>query len=245
MSDKDVQQSSEQTEGQDELSVRGLRAGGSKTVLREFKGKLDSITPGEFGKKDLNFLDVEAIKSTEPYEFPTATISIKYSNRKESGWGIFGESLLPFLAETGYGEDGEQPEDIKDTFGKEYHMLMEEGHVYSGKDAQTGKPFTGDVWRVVELEDHEKHEVVEEGTEEASEETAAKLSPAEAEARRLLDGKSLAEFNKAAYGSAIIRKDTAFQRTITDKSWVKAMVKDGVFTKDKSDIYHLVETPAE
>lgn len=214
--------------GEEILSVRNLKSG-NKTPLREFTGILDGITPGEFGKKDLNFKEVEVVESIEPYNFPTATLSIKYSNRLDSGWGIFGESLVKFL-----GED----EDVKDTYGLRFHMKMEEGHEYSGKDKETGKPFVGDVWRVVELEGHETSEAPA-NEKAAPGKPAVKANAAMARAIELLDGKTLAEFNKAAYADPIIRKDVAFQKTISDKSFVKQVMADGLFTKDKTDTYHL------
>ncbi len=214
------------------ISTRGLVEGGGSTPLREFWGVLDGYNPEEsFGntRVNLNLKDVEVIESVEPYNFPTATIGIKLSNRKSSGWGIFSDSLNAFLTDE---------EDIKDVIGQRMRLKMEVGHKF-GVNRQTNEDMLGDVWHVEEIEGREK-KVVEAAGAEASTTSAPKASAAEAKAKELLDGKTLAEFNKAAYTDTAIRKDTAFQRTITDKSFVKALEIAGKFTKDKNGVYHKV-----
>lgn len=234
----------DEQQGQDGLlTVRNLLDSGSKSPLREFSGKLDSITPGKFGKNDLNFANVEVFETApgEVYNFPTAIISIKPSNRKESGWGIFGQSLVEFLNED---------EDIMDAIGLVFRMKLEVGHAYGGKDAEgkprsgpDGKPIVGDAWHVIELEGRERHVPVQEVDEPGEEKVtkSPKDSTAEAKAKELLDGKTLAEFNKLAYAATEIRKDAAFQRTITDQSFVKAMIATGLFTVDKNKTHHKTE----
>ena len=216
-----------QEQKQDIISTRGLQEGGEpKTPLREFSGVLDSYYPEDrFGttRVFLNFKDVEVVESVEPYNFPTAVIDIKFSNKKNSAWGGFADSLNSFLAEG---------EDVKDTVGLRYTMKMEVAHIY-GKDRVSGLDMVGDQWHVTELEGHIKQEAAVEGVAPVSTDT-----PAEAEAKKLLDGKTLAQFNKEAYASAVIRKDVPFQRTITDKSFTKAMLAVGEFSVDENQIYH-------
>lgn len=223
-------------EGADLISIRGLVEGGQRTPLRKLYGRLDNYTTEEaFGKTNvqLNLTDLEVIESAEPYNFPTATIQIKFSNRANSSWGLFSKSLAQFLS---------PEEDIKDIAGLRLGLEMEVAHVYREVKHEDGtsEVMAGDVWHVFELEGHEKQTEEAEGnvTESAD-------SPAEAEAKRLLDGKTLAAFNKEVYASAIIRKDTAFQRTITDKSFVKAMVAANLFTLDENQVYHKVTEQVE
>lgn len=200
---------------EDLVSVRGLvdsEFGG--TPLRKFTGVLDSYYPEDrtFGTQViLNFKDVEVLESVEPYNFPTATISIKLSNKKNSGWGVFSESVAALLPED---------QDIKDCIGKRIGMEMEVGHEY-GTDRQTGEPMLGNPWKVFELEG-----VV----------AGAKVTTATDRAKELLAGKTRAEFNKAAYADPIIRKDTALQRAITDKSFINSLIQLGEFTEDENGV---------
>lgn len=205
---------------QDLVSVRNLVDSEFQTPLRRFSGVLDNYYPQKdtFATKVyLNYKDVEALKVAEGqvYEFPTAQIAIKLSNRKNSAWGVFGDSLAECIP---------AEQDIKDCIGKRMGLEMELGHVY-GTDRQTGEELTGNPWKVYEVE----------GTV-----AGASATSAAEQALRLLDGKTLAEFNKEAYANPIIRKDTDLQRAITDKSFVKAMIMTEEFTKDDSDVYHRV-----
>jgi len=206
---------------QDLVSVRNLVDSEFGTPLRKFYGILDSYYPdkGTYGNRVvLNFKDVEVLEVAEGqvYEFPIAQIPIKHSNRKNSAWGVFGDSLIKCIPED---------QDIKDCLNKRMGLEMELGHVY-GTDRATGEELTGNPWTVFEVE----------GAVAAG---AATTSATE-QAKSLLDGKTLAEFNKIAYADPIIRKDVDLQRAITDKSFVKAMVATGEFTKDDSDVYHQV-----
>lgn len=205
-------------EEKDLISVRGLQDSDyAGTPLREFRGTLDSYNQDDrkFGTfVVLNFRDVEVLRSVEPYNFPIAQIAVKYSNKKNSAWGVFGDSLASFLPEE---------EDIKDTLGRAYGMVMEEGHVY-GKDRQSGEDMTGNPWKVFELEGAVAGE---------------KKVTAKDEALRLLIGKTRAEFNKEAYANPIIRKDTALQRAITDKSFVTSLLQLNTVEEDENGIFRL------
>lgn len=205
-------------EKQELISVRNLVEGEARTPLRKFYGILDSYAPEEwFGttRVNMNFKDVEVLASVEPYQFPIATIPIKLSNRKSSGWGIFSESLAQCIPED---------EDLKDCIGKRLGMEMEEGHEF-GADRTTGEKMLGNVWRVFEVE----------GTV-----AGASTTTSTDQAKNLLDGRSLAEFNKLAFADPIVRKDTALVKSITNKSFVKGLVDSGEFVKDDTDVYHKV-----
>lgn len=199
-------------------SVRGLEDAG--TPLRKFRGTLDSVPPPEdrYGKMriTLNFRDVEVIESVEPYHFPIAQISMNQSNRKNSGWGVFGDSLAKLLPDD---------EDLKDCIGRRFGMVMELGHKY-GEDRQTGEDLIGNPWRVFELE----------GKTAAGEKGGTK--DALEVARGLLDGRTRADFNAKAFADETIRKDTNLQQSIIDKSFITAELQLGNFEEDAEGIFH-------
>ena len=201
----------------DLISVRNLTDSTFGTPLREFKGKLENYYPEEqkYGTMvQLNFKDVEVINSVEPYNFPTAIISIKLSSKKRSGWGILGDSLAKLL-----GPD----EDIKDTLQKEWHMKMREGYIY-GQDKNTGEDMVGNPWECIELEGATG---------------ATTLQSAADRARELIPGKTRAEFNKAAYADPIIRKDSTLQRAITNKSFIAGLLTTGAIVEDENGVFQL------
>lgn len=201
----------------DIISVRGLVDSEFGTPLREFKGRLKEYYPedSQYGTQViLNFTDIEVVRSAEPYNFPIATLRIKLSNKKRSGWGIFGDSLAELLP---------PDQDIKDCVGKMMTLVMEEGHVY-GQDRNTGEDLIGNPWKVIELE----------GALAAG---GVALPTAANRALELLIGKTRAEFNKAAYADPIIRKDTALQRAITDKSFINAQVQLGAVVEDENGVF--------
>jgi len=203
----------------DELvSVRGLTDSEFGTPLREFSGVLDNYYPEDrqFGTVVvLNFKEIEVIRTVEPYNFPIATISIKLSNKKRSGWGIFADSLAELLPED---------QDIKDCVGKRMTLEMEEGHVY-GQDRTTGDDMVGNPWHAKALE--------------GATATGASVPTAKDRAEELLIGKTRAEFNKAAYADPLIRKDTALQRAITDKSFINSLVQLGEIVEDENGVFQL------
>lgn len=208
---------------QELISVRKqLTEGGTQTPLRKFYGVLKEYYPDEqFGKTRVifNSIDVEVLEVAEGevYNFPTATISIPLSNAKNSGWGIFQESLAALLPDD---------QDLKDCIGKRLGWEMEVGHTYREADEKKSQEaFIGNPWRVFEVEG-----VV----------AGAASTTAMDVAKGLLDGKTRAQFNKAAYADPIIRKDTEFQRAITDKSFITAVVQQGEFTEDEDGVFHRV-----
>jgi len=196
---------------------------GFQHPLVEFKGTLQDYVPetvDQEGRKsrirvNLQFGDVEAIRTREPYPFPIATLPINFSNQKNSGWGVFSESVAVLLSED---------QDIKDCVGKMMHLDMEEGHVY-GQDRNTGEDLVGNPWKVVELEG-----VV-------AGKAGVAIPTAKDRAKELLVGKTRAEFNKAAYADPIIRKDTSLQRAITDKSFITSLVQLGEVEEDENGVF--------
>jgi len=221
-------------EEQDLISGRNLQDGFG-TPLRRFVGVFDGYTKEpaqgyEGTRVNLNFKDVEVLESIEPYNFPTATINIGLSNKKKSKWGYFAQSMCEFLPDN---------QDIPDAKGKKVGMVFTDG-----KDERPlGKPIWNRDADRTEFPDGEVPNAVWivyeiEGATVAAAGTVAMTSTDRA--KELLDGKSLGDFNKAAFADQMIRKDAELQRSITDKSFQKVMLESGEFTKDENDIYHKV-----
>lgn len=211
------------------VSVRNL-VDFQGTPLRKFYGVLDSYqsepASGYEGTRvNLNVKDLEVIQSTEPYDLPTTVINMGLSNKKKSKWGYFGESLSKLLPENA---------DIDFAVGKRIGMVFCDGQegrpepkpIWQ-RDADRTEYPTGEVptpvWAVFELE--------------GSEVSGAPSTAAE-QAKKILDGKTLSEFNKEVLADATVKKDPELQRSIIDKSFIKAMVASKEFTKDENDIYH-------
>lgn len=216
------------------VSFRNLQEGFS-TPLRKFTAVLDSYVPEpaqgyEGTRVNLNFRDVEALQSIEPFNMPTFVINLGLSNKKESKWGYLGTSLTNLLPDA----------DIDDIVNKKVGLVFCDGQ--SEKPENKPRPEPKPIWN----KDADRAEFPDgripvpvwtfysvEGTV-----AGAGSTTAADQAKKLLDGKGLSDFNKDAFADPIIRKDAELQRSITDKSFVKAMLASKEFTKDESDIYH-------
>ena len=218
------------------ISIRGLTEGGG-TPLRDFRGTLDSFASepatGYDGTRiNLNFREVEVIASTEPYNFPTAVLNIGQNNKKKSKWGYFAESMAELI---------DQDEDIDQQVGKSMRLVM--------CDGQDGRPAGKPIWQKdADREKYPNGEVpsaVWTVTEVEGKVAGGSHTTPEERARMLLDGKTLPEFNKAAYADPIIRQESAkdLQRSITDKSFITALLTTKEFTKDAAGVYHREDMP--
>jgi len=208
-----------------EPSIRGLVDSEFASPLRKFYGVFDSYLnqPEEGSRKAriaLNFRELEVLASVEPYPWPTATISIARSNRKNSAWGIYSQSLAECIPDE---------EDLKDQLNKRLLLEVTPGHDYGFKDEQ-GVQIIRDAWEVMEV---------------AGKARGATTTSAQERAKQLLDGKTMPDFNSAALADPLIRADTDLQRAITDRSFVQAMLQTGEFTKDENDIFHRAIQPAQ
>ena len=224
--------------------------------LRRFTGILDSYSreeqtfgEGEMAKKSqrltFNFSDLEVLETMEPYHFPVFQIQMTESNRKKSRYGVFGESLNAIM-DSQYSPaqlDPSNPEFIKpsdrmdlgDCISKRMGIVMGDGEdgrpeppmLYDGREKMDKST---PAWMVYEVE----------GVGVASGGVSAKDL-----AMALLNGKTLAEFNKEALANPIVRNDTALLQSISMPvtaagSFANALVKAGAFTKDDKGVYHKV-----
>lgn len=246
------------------VSTRGLIEA-DLGPLRRFTGILDSAPTekqtfgeGEAARQStrisLNFKGVDVKEAAEPYHFPIYVIVLSQSNRKKSRWGVFSEGTLKDRT-VGFNNVVDQqytpeqlnpssPEyikpkdrmDLKDCIGKRFGMVLTDGidsrpapaDLFDGRSS-TDKPTPA--WTVYEVE----------GIGIAGGQSIS----AEDLAISLLDGKSLAEFNKAVMGNPVIRNDTSLLQTIgmppsAPNSFANVLIKAGKFTKDTEGIYHKV-----
>lgn len=241
-------------------SIRGL-VDTDVGPLRKFTGVFDSMpdekkTYGEGDKKrvstqiSLNFKDIEVIEAIEPYHFPIFTVLLSESNRKKSKYGVFGQSLAVVLDMQYTPEqlDPSSPEyikpsarmDLKDCIGKRMGLVLADGEegrptppdLFDGR-ANEGKG--GDVptpcWTVYMVEGIGV--LGEQGN-----------TPND-KAMELLDGKTLAAFNKLALADPTIRADGDLLAAISlpasaPNSFGNTMITSGQFTKDKTGVFHKV-----
>ena len=203
-------------EAQPIISVRNLQEPG--TPLRKFYGVLESYPHEQSGygktRVSLNFTQVQVLESTEPYPFPIATIPINLSNRKNSSWGVFGESLIQCLPEG---------VDIDFCVGKKVGMEMEVGHKFGTN--QDGDEMLGNCWKAFEVA----------GVVKGAKQTTAKDKAVE-----LLNGKTMQEHTTLALADPQIRLDTDLQKAIVSKDFYNSLVQAGMFVKDEQGIYHKV-----
>jgi len=218
---------------EEKLPMRGLTEGFEQTPLRKFYGTLDGTVKKHAEnydgvRVDLNFKDLEVIQSTSPYNFPITTINLGVSNKAKSRWGYFATSVAAVIDES---------EGLEEQYGKRFGM------VYC--DGQDGRPEPKPIWsRQANRAEFPTGEVptavwvafeIDGVTADATKEEA---TPIEEKLITLLDGKTLNEFNRASLADPEVKKDTAIQRAIMDKSFVKKLIADGIATKDENDIYH-------
>ncbi len=217
----------------DSVSVRGLVDSDFDMPLRSFDAIFDGYdtapAQGYSGTRvDLKFLELDNIVSVSPYNFHTAVINLGLSNKNKSKWGYFANSLSKLLP---------PDEDIKDQKGKRMKLVFCDGQdgrpepkPIWNRDADPGeypdKMVPTPVWIVAELE----------GTAAGGGEAV----DAAAYAEELLIGKTRAQFNKAAFADAVIRKDTSLQRSITDKSFINALVQMGKVAENADGVFERV-----
>lgn len=225
----------------DLVSVRGLVESEYEEVLREFTGTFvgyeTSPATGYAGTRvSLNFKDIDNVvcAAGSVYNFPTKVINLGLSNKKKSKFGYLGDSLAALLA---------PDEDIKDAEGRTMKL------VYC--DGQDGRPAPKPIWMgniSYRAEFPDKMvptvlwivvEVDGAGAVEAEDGVASAAEWAE----QNLIGKTKAEFNKWAFADARVRKDTALQRSISDKSFVTSLIQLGRVVEDGDGIFQQAEIP--
>ena len=241
------------------ISVRNLVESDLGTPLRKFTGILDSITKDDkvaasgnkYSVASWNFKDVEPIETTEPYNFPIATITYMLSNKKKSQFGILADSAAVIL-DMQYTKEQLDPSnpafihpskraDVDTAIGKRFGLVMQDG--------EEGRPTAPMIW-----DSRKKDEKNPKGQEVANPTwvvysiegigAIGGANPNEV-AYKLLDGKTSQQFKALAIVDAAIKTDPALQAMIAapesaPTAFVNIAVASGQFTKDANGIYHKV-----
>ena len=224
---------------EDLVSVRGLVDSNFENPLRKFTGTFDGYDTapaiGYAGTRvDLNFKDIDNIVVAKGfvYNFPTAVINVGLSNKHKSRYGYFADSLAALIPEE---------EDIKDCKGKVMTLVFCDGQderpapkLIWNKDADPAeypdKMVPTPVWIVAEVEG------VSAGGEVASVSSAAEW------AEQNLIGKTRAQFNKWAFADSKVRKDSALQRSISDKSFINSLLQLKRVAEDENGVFQEVSS---
>lgn len=236
------------------VSIRGLSEGGNRIPVKKFRGRLLAAVPRQettnFDNKpatrtvvDLKYDDCTIIEVTpgEAYPYQTVEITIRYSDRKNSGWGVFAGSLAPKIP---------ADKDIWDCVGSEMEMhsvthqfgysrdrfiddptgAIEES---TGQVEKVPMPLMSDCWEVQTISMN--------GV--GSGPSANGASAVEA-ALRLLEGKTEAEFNGAAFQDPVIKTDPSVSSMILARSFITTQTATGRVTRDDNGVFHVVQQTA-
>lgn len=226
---------------EDLVSVRNLVDSDFDLPVREFDGVFGSFetapaTGYDGTRVSVNYGDIDNVVAVSPYNLPTVVLNMGLSNKHKSKWGYYGDSLAALIP---------PDEDIKDCKGQVHHVVLADG--------QDGRPAPKPIWsrdadpaefpdKMVPTPVWVVTAVNGATVEEASGE---KGQAAPDWAEKNLIGKSRADFNKWAYADPKIRKDTALQRSITDKSFINSLLKLGRVHEDADGIFQAGPTPGE
>ena len=203
----------------DQIAGRELEGEfGPRTPLRRFKGKLEQLEArkraddAQFPGTDvfLHFTNVEVIEATEPYDFPIAEVRIgKISNKEKSFWGIFEASYLKLITPR---------KSLKELLGATTELAYTPGHVLW--DGRQQKDVAQGAWEMVGV-----------GV------VPAKVTATE-QALRLLDGKTLQQFNQAALSDLLVRSDTTVQSQIMKSQFIPQQIEAKAVTVDSDGVHH-------
>ena len=213
------------TGGEMSFTTKRSELTSSGTPLKEFKGRFHSLEPKQEARggqlrtvANLNFTDMEVIKSDVPYPHPTATLSINYSQRERSSWGLLLQSLDAFKVD-----------DLMLLKGKMVHLVSREYDWSAGRPRRRLQPVRESPGGTEEAEPEEdiKSWIWEvkgiEGQTSGTAPTNAGRSVLD-EATDLLNGKTQAEFAQAAFSHPVLRLQS---NAIIDGSLVTALVATG------------------
>ena len=222
---------------EDLVSVRGLKDSDFDNPLRKFKGNFAGYetapaTGYEGTRVQLNFNEIEVLETTEPYNFPITTVNVGQSNKHKSRWGYLADSLAALLADD---------EDIKDAIGRQMTLVF--------CDNQDGRPAGKPIWNKeadpAEFPDKMVPTAVwivteMEGANAGGSDASSSGAQSAADwAEENIIGKTRADFNKWFFADAKCRKDTALQRTVTDKSFLNGLTQLGRIVENADGIFEV------
>ena len=230
----------------DLVSVRSLVDSDFDIPVREcdaiFAGYDTAPASGYEGTRvNLNYKELDNVVCVkgQVYNLPNLVLNMGMSNKHKSRFGYYGDSL---------GALNSPDEDIKDWSGQSHHLVFCDGQdgrpepkpIWNREADPTefpGKMVPTPVWVVTAV----GGVTASAGAEESS------GSAAEWAEENLTGGKegpkTRAQFNKWAFADPKVRKDTALQRTITDKSFINSLVQLGKVHEDTDGIFQAGPAP--
>jgi len=214
------------------IKIRGLEGGFERSPLQEFKGIFDryetrAVSSEQYGdsiRVELYFRDVETIRATEPYTMPIAMISIKYSERSNSVWGIFANSLAQAVPD-GVELMRDPGSPGPDCTGHRMHLSLTPGHEF-GVNRETKERIIIECWEVVSVEGYDR-----------AAGTPSSISP-KVRALQLLDGKTLAEWHSTVFTDPTIRGSSVVQE-ILNNEFLPPLIEAGLVGRDEQGIHNV------
>lgn len=175
------------------------------TPLIEFWGTVHSVEmvastqqPGKYRVK-VNCIDVEVIKAETEYNLPVATLDISYSTRQNSPWYAFSKSAVEKGLKGG-----------RDVAGKRCRFLRAT-RTREARAGETGsQPRAWIEWTVAEIKGQTEKQV-----------------NILDEVKKLLHGKTAAEFAQAAFQSEAVRGDAQVKDGILSGALLSGLVAAG------------------
>ncbi len=237
-----------------QLQVRGFEQGFQRTPLRDFWGRLTSITgemrqgnQGSFAVALYNFDQIEVLPggSTEPYNSPVGQIEVSVSVKEKSKMGYLGKSIDRIInAGIPLDAPAEQTKNQGYIIGKFLRMKLTPGHMIPNKDDATG------VWGEKPTDCWELMEIRGETSAPASTPvyTPAGVAPAQAkrpvdanaQALALLAGKTEQQWHQAVFIDPIIKANTGVIQTIINRSFLNGLEAAGKVVKDANGVYTVI-----
>lgn len=227
--------------------------------LRRFTGIIDGMPkePQTYGEGTsarqsmritVNIKDIEVIETIEPYHFPTFQFQVTESNRKKSRYGFLCEGFNAILDGQYSAEqlDPSNPAYIKDRDRMSWGDVIGSTRVgFVMADGEDGRPEPPMLFDGRAGEDRPTPAWTVYSVEGIGVTGGQGIDPVDL-AEALLDGKTLAEFNKEALANEIIKGSTALLQSIAlpptaAGNFANALVKAGKFTVDANKVYHRVE----
>jgi hypothetical protein len=197
----------------------------SQIPVQKFSGVLKSYEPEERTDQrtnrswmsiKFNFVDIEVIRSTEPYPHPIIPLSISYSDRSNTRWAALAGSARKVMPTV----------DMDLLVGKRQTWELLPATVRAlNNETDTWEPMSRNCWQVVEVEGY------------GSPETNGNIMDALVD---LAHGKTESEFNSEVFNSSTIRNMVGFQsavESITNRKFFPMMEETGKLTKNDEGVW--------
>jgi hypothetical protein len=212
-----------------QIITKGFEEGFEETPLKEFWGTLTDWIPTldtRFQsdrptiRNKLQFGDIVVIQTNDTYPFPNAEITINFSRKKDSKWGIFCQSVEKILGEF---------DSMDMLVGKTLRMKLTPDHMlYAGKEKGT---IPQNAWECMEIQG-----VTAPGNPPAGASTASVLNATQ-QAVALLIGKTAQEFNQQVFQDPIVRTDNTLLGKILSQSLIPEFEAAGFVVKGADGRY--------